>query len=82
MSQNCDIVTFGNVTKCHTFRKYLVQSYVYLLCLDPARNYSKHNFLGPIWPGMQFNSPMNHGKILKGWPLRNALRNYCGTKHF
>jgi len=38
---NCDIVTFGNVTKCHImshFFKSLAQSYVYLLCLDPARN--------------------------------------------
>jgi len=39
--QNCDIVTSGNVTKCHKMShlfKSLVQIYVYLLCLDPARN--------------------------------------------
>jgi len=39
--QKCDIVTFGNVTKCHQmshFFKSLVQSYVYLLCLDLAWN--------------------------------------------
>jgi len=42
--QKCDIVTFGNVTKCHKtshFFKSLVQSYVYLLCLDWARNGSR-----------------------------------------
>jgi len=42
----------------------------------------KYYFFGAIWPGMQFNTHMNHGKILKGWPPRNALQNYCGTKHF
>ena len=42
--QKCDIVTFGNVTKCHKmshFFKSLVQSYVYLLCLDLALNDSQ-----------------------------------------
>jgi len=42
----------------------------------------KYNLFGPILPRMQFNTPMNHGKILKGWPPENALRNYGGTKHF
>jgi len=49
--QNCDIVTFE---KCHKMShnfKSLVQSYVYLLCLDPARNGSE---VGPSegrWTG-------------------------------
>jgi len=72
--QKCDIVTIGNVTKCHRmshFFKSLVQSYVYLLCLDWARNGSESTV--PMHPQPQtFNRQLFldfRANFFPEWPL-------------